>query len=54
MKFLKGKKTYMMAALLVVVTGLRYQGVIDQNTFETLSVLLGAGSVAALRSGMKK
>ncbi len=48
---LKGKKTYITAILVAVITGVQYLGLIDAATYTTLLGLLGAGGLAALRHG---
>ena len=50
--FLKGKKTYIVGAVMVVVAGLAAQGYISQTTLTTLeSVLTGLG-LWTLRAGI--
>ena len=51
--FLKGKKSYIIAGLIGLVTALQFLGVIDNTMAVTLFGLLGGGSVATLRAGMR-
>lgn len=49
----EGKKTYIVAAVMVVLSGLRSQGYIDDTSYELiLNILVGLGLVT-LRLGMK-
>ena len=50
--FLKGKKTYIVATLLVIVAGLQAQGYIDTQTSDAIKWLLVGSGFAALRAGM--
>jgi hypothetical protein len=50
---LKGKKTYIIAVLLGVVSALQYLGYVDQETAGMVQTLLLGGGLAALRSGVK-
>ena len=50
---LKGKKTYLVSALLFVLGGSYALGWIDKQMVETLSVLLTGAGFAALRAGVK-
>jgi hypothetical protein len=52
MEWLRGKKTYITAIAIGVVTALHAAGKIDQATYETLLALLGAGGLAFLRLGV--
>lgn len=47
---LEGKKTYLVAILVGVVSVLNYLGVVDGQAYVTIMGLLGAGGVAALRA----
>jgi hypothetical protein len=49
-----GRKTYFIAAGMVVISGLRAQGYIDDNTYATLLGLLNGAGFAALRAGLAK
>lgn len=53
MEALKGKRTYILAAAVAVVTVVQYLGFIDGTTAATLYGLLGAGGMATMRAGMK-
>lgn len=52
--FLSGKKTYICAVLVGIVTVASYLGWIDQGTSNILYGLLGAGSIAAMRAAITK
>ena len=54
MKWLSGKKTYVVAVLVAVVTAAHQLGKIDAATYTTLLGLLGAGGLATLRAGVSK
>lgn len=54
MQWLKGKKTYIVAALMVVVHGLYFQGTIDKETHDYLMQLLGAGALATLSAKINR
>jgi hypothetical protein len=51
---LSGYKTYIIAAVAAIVTGLYYAGVVDQTVYDTLMGFLGAGGLATLRAGVAK
>ena len=51
---LDGKKTYIFAALIALATFAKTIGWIDDNTYQALMALFGAGGLAALRAGVKK
>lgn len=51
---LAGKKTYIVAAVMVIVGGLYQQGYVNESTYLLLSNLLMAGGLAALRAGVSK
>ena len=51
---LDGKKTYIMAALVALATFAKAMSWIDENTYQALLALFGAGGLAALRAGVKK
>ena len=53
MDWFKGKKTYIVAALAGIVTAVYTLGYIDVETYTTVMGFLGAGSIAALRAGVK-
>jgi len=50
---LKGWKTYLFAAALVVASGLYAQGYINEGTYKWIEGLLIGGGFAALRAGVK-
>lgn len=52
MSTLKGKKTYLVAAAMVIVAGLHALGYIDEATFRALQGILLGGGLAALRAGV--
>ena len=52
--FLWGKKTYLIAAAMVVVTGLHALGYISDDTMKLLDGLLFGGGLATLRAGVAK
>jgi len=49
-----GKKTYLTAATMAVMTFARGLGWIDQQQFELILGLLGSLGLAALRAGVSK
>ena len=51
---LKGRKTYIVAALFALATFLRYINVIDENTFKMIEGVLLPAGLAALRAGIKR
>ena len=54
MNWLKGKKTYIVAFLMVVVNGLYMSGQIDATTRDSLLQLLGAGAVATVAAKVNR
>jgi hypothetical protein len=52
MNFLNGYKTYLVAALMVILSGLKAQGYIDANTYQTVMGLAGSLGIAFLRHGV--
>jgi hypothetical protein len=51
---LKGKKTYLVGAVTILVTGAYYAGYMDETTYKLVSgVLIGLGWMA-LRAGVTK
>lgn len=53
-RYLRGKKTHVIA-LLVACVALAYAvGWIDQSTFATLATMLGALGLSAIRAGVEK
>lgn len=53
LKFLKGKKTYILVASALIVTGVHLVGLIDLESTEMALVALGFGGLATLRSGIQ-
>ena len=53
-KFLSGKKTYLVAAGMVLLAGLKHHGYISDEVFQILEVVLMGGGLAALRAGVGK
>ena len=51
---MEGYKTYIMAGLIALAVFAKTLGWIDQQTFEILLGLFGAGGLAALRAGVTK
>lgn len=51
---LKGKKTYLMAAVMALGVFARGMGWLDQEQFEVLMGLAGSMGLAALRSGVSR
>lgn len=54
MNFLIGKKTYLIAGALALVTFARVMGWLDDAAYQMICGLLGAGGLAALRAGVTK
>ena len=54
MKYFAGRKTFLAAALLVVLAGLKSQGYLSEEQFQLLNTVLVGLGFAALRLGMKK
>lgn len=53
-EFIRGKKTYIVAGVMAVVSGLKMFGVIDQVTYEGIMGILAACGFGALRAGVEK
>ena len=53
-KFLKGKKTYIVMFLGVIANGLVAMGYIPESMLSTINSVLGFLGLGALRDGMKK
>lgn len=51
--FLKGRRTYIVAILMVLVGGLYQQGYLSEELFKALEAILLGGGFAALRAGVK-
>jgi len=54
MKFLSGKKTYLTAVVMVVLSGLKASGYIDEATYQLLMGVAGACGLTFLRMGVTK
>ena len=52
-KWLEGKKTYLVGACMAVLVFLKQIGKIDDATYNSLLALLMGGGLAALRSAIK-
>lgn len=52
-EFLKGKKTYIAAAVGVILTGLHGMGYITVDTFEVLATIAGFLGLTFLRQAVK-
>jgi hypothetical protein len=53
-QFIRGKKTYIVAAIMVLATGLKAFGVIDQPAYEAAMGVMAAFGFGALRAGVEK
>ncbi len=51
---MNGYKTYIFAALMVIVAGLHQQGYLTDSLFVTIMAVLNGGGLAALRAGVSK
>ena len=51
---LSGRKTYIIAALLVIASGLYAQGYINEQTYRMVEGILLGGGLAFLRAGVAK
>ena len=49
---MKGYRTYLVAAVMVIVAGLHAQGYISDSLYTTLQGILLGGGLAALRAGV--
>ena len=54
LEFLRGRKTYLVAAALIVLAGLHAQGYLNDSTYTTLQAMLTGAGFAALRAGVTK
>ena len=54
LRFLDGKKTYIVSALSLVLAGLSVFGVLNQDQYEQLIAFLAPLGFIALRAGVKK
>lgn len=53
-QFIRGKKTYIVAGIMVLVTGLRAFGIIEQSTYEGAMGVMAALGFGTLRAGVEK
>ncbi len=53
-QFIRGKKTYIVAGIMVFATGLKAFGIIEQATYEAAMGVMAALGFGALRSGVEK
>jgi hypothetical protein len=53
-KFINGKKTYIVVGVMVVVSGLKIFGIIEPVTYESVMGILTALGFGALRAGVEK
>ncbi len=51
---LDGKKSYITAVLLVVLSGMLSQGYLDQKSYEVIVTLLGAFGLLSVKSAINK
>ena len=51
---LSGYKTYLMAAAMVLLGGLKQQGYVSDEVFQVLEAVFMGGGLAALRAGVGK
>ena len=54
MSWLSGKKTYLVAIAMIIVSGLWAQGYISETLYRLLEGVLLGGGLAALRAGVAK
>ena len=52
--FLVGRKSYVIAALTATLTFLKMTGHINDDLYQSLLALLGAGAVASVRAAISK
>jgi hypothetical protein len=53
-QFIRGKKTYIVAGVMAVISGLKLVGFIDQVSYDGIMGILGALGFGALRAGVEK
>jgi hypothetical protein len=53
METLKGNKTYIIAVLIALATGVKYLGYIDDTLYQTIIGVLGAGGLATMRKSVE-
>lgn len=51
---LQGYKTYIIAALIAILAGLKAMGYIDETTYQTLIALLGAGGLTTVAARISR
>lgn len=54
MKFISGKKTYVVAFAMALAAGLKALGILDPVTYEAVMGMLAALGFGALRAGVEK
>lgn len=54
MKFINGKKTYIVAITMALAAGLKALGILDPVTYEAVMGMLAALGFGALRAGVEK
>jgi hypothetical protein len=54
MKFIRGKKTYIVAVMMALAAGLKALGILDPVMYEALMGMLAALGFGALRAGVEK
>lgn len=54
MAWFRGKKTFFVAVLMVILAGLKAEGYLSEETYQVLMGILGALGIASLRLGMMK
>jgi hypothetical protein len=54
MQFIRGKRTYIVAGIMAVVSGLKIFGIIDTVAYEGIMGVLAALGFGALRAGVEK
>lgn len=53
LKFLAGKRTYLIAAGIALATAAQYLGYVNQEQYEAILGFLGAGGLATMRMAIK-
>jgi len=51
---LKGKKTYLAAVAVGILTAVKMMGWIDQQVYDAVLAFLGAAGLASMRSAVKR
>jgi len=52
-EYLKGKKSYLIAGLFIIVAGLKGEGFITPDQYDIIVTVLGAMGLASLRHGIQ-